>query len=629
MLETLRRAAGTWVSKILLLLLVGSFAIWGIHGSMLGSFGSNDVVTVGGTSVSPVDYRLAYDRQVNMYSQQFGQRLTRDQVRAFGIDRLVLAQIVGGAVLDEQAREMRLGVSQDRLAQLVADDPTFKGSDGKFNRQAFDYILRQIGMRQEDYLRSRTQDATRQQIVEAISDGFRAPDTYLRAMVLYNGEDRTVDFVSIPQSLVQPVAAPTEEVLAAWFEKNKARYAAPEYRKFRYVKLEPEDIMDLGAVTDDQVKADYEAHKAQYTTPETRTIEQLVFPSEDAAKAARAAIDAGKSFDEIVTEQGKTPADIALGTVTKDRVPDTAIGDAAFALPVNQVSDVVKGTFGPVLLRVTAITPEVVKPLDAVQDQIRRELALAEASRVLLDAHDSYEDSRAGGETLEQAAEKLKLKVVTVDAVDRNALDANGDVIRTLPASRDLVAAVFDADVGAENEAISTPSNGYVFYELDKVDPAHDRTLDEVRNKVLADWTAEETTRLLADKAAELQKRVQDGTSLDDIARELNTEKQTKRGLKRGAEDADFGANGVAAVFSVAENGVGTVASPAGDSQILFRVTEVFEPAGADASALPEAERNSVNTAMSNDLVDALIAQLQTRYSVQVNQAAIDQALAF
>ena len=68
------------------------------------------------------------------------------------------------------------------------------------------------------------------------------------------------------------------------------------------------------------------------------------------------------------------------------------------------------------LLRVTEITPEVVKPLTEVAAEIRKELAVAEATRILLDAHDSYEDARAGGATLAEAAAKLNLKVVTVDA---------------------------------------------------------------------------------------------------------------------------------------------------------------------------------------------------------------------
>ena len=34
----------------------------------------------------------------------------------------------------------------------------------------------------------------------------------------------------------------------AWFEENKARYAAPEYRKITYVKLQNQDIADPAAI---------------------------------------------------------------------------------------------------------------------------------------------------------------------------------------------------------------------------------------------------------------------------------------------------------------------------------------------------------------------------------------------
>ena len=123
MLDSLRNAAGTWVAKLLLLMLVVSFAIWGISGKMMeGHTGGSKVLTVGGTSVSINDYKLAYDRQMNLMSQQFGQRLTREQMKAFGLDNQVLAQLVAGALLDEQARKMGLGLSKDRLAALTAED---------------------------------------------------------------------------------------------------------------------------------------------------------------------------------------------------------------------------------------------------------------------------------------------------------------------------------------------------------------------------------------------------------------------------------------------------------------------------------------------------------------------------
>lgn len=629
MLDSLRKAAGTWVAKLLLMLLVASFAVWGISDQIMGGGGGNKVVTVGGSSVSTTEYRLAYDRQVNVLSQQFGRRLTRDQLTALGIDNQVLAQLVAGAVLDEQARDLGLGLSKDKLASLTAEDPAFQGPDGRFNRQQFDYVLRQIGMRPDDYFNSRAQMAVRQQIVEAVSDGLKAPDAFLRAVALYNGEDRTVDYLVLPKSMVEPIDSPAEDVLSAWFEEHKQDYAAPEYRKISYIKLEPEDIVDETSVSDEQVREDYEKNKDRFTTPESRTIEQVVFKTPEAAQAARDAIAGGATFDKIVAAEGKTMADTSLGTLTKDKIADKAVADAAFALAENEVSAVVQGAFGPLLLRVTEIKPQVVKSLAEASADIRKELALADASRVLTEVHDSYEDARAAGETMKEAADRLKLKVVTIDAISRSAQAPDGSVINTLPQSRDLLQAAFEAETGIENPPVNMGSNGYVFYEVDGVTPARDRTLDEVREKVVADWTKAETATRLAAKGEELRKRVKDGTTLDVLAGELSLEKQTKRGLKRATDDADFGEAGIAAVFGVGEGGEGLVSAPGGDAQILFEVVESFEPAGAGPDSVPEDARQQFAAAMSNDLLDQLVAQLQAQYKVTIDRNALNQALAF
>ncbi|AMX92903.1 MULTISPECIES: SurA N-terminal domain-containing protein [Mesorhizobium] len=627
MLGILRSAAGTWVAKGLLVLLVLSFLVWGVSGRLMGGLAGHDsVITAGGTKVSINEYRLAYDRQLAVMSQQFGQRLSHEQAKALGVDNQVLAQLVSGAVLDEQARKLGLGLSKDRLAELTREDPAFKGPGGQFDRRTFEYMLQQIGMRPEDYLKNRAQVAVRQQIVEAVSDGLKAPDTFFKAVALYRGEDRTIDYLTLPKALVEPIVAPSDSVLSAYFEANKKTYAAPEYRKFSYVRLEPVDIMDPTAVTDQQVSDDYNKNKARYTTPELRTIEQLVFKTPDAAKAAFDSLKAGATFDKLVTAEGKTPADTLLGTLAKDKIADKAVADAAFALNANEVSQVVQGAFGPVLLRVTEIKPEVVKPLAEVSDQIRKDLALGEASRILLDVRDNYDDTRAAGSSLADAAAKLKLKVVTIDAIDRSGLRPDASIVKDLPQSPELIKAVFDAEPNTENDALTTADNGFVFYEVASITPARDRTLDEVRQKVVADWTAAETSKRLAAKADELEKRLKAGATLDVIASELKLEKQTKRGVKREADDVDFGKEGAAAMFGVGEGGTGLIPSPTGDGEILYKVAEVFEPAGADASSVPDDAQKSFTSGMSDDLLDQLVAQLQTQYDVRVDQAAVAQA---
>ncbi|MDX8460094.1 peptidylprolyl isomerase [Mesorhizobium humile] len=628
MLGILRSAAGTWVAKALLSLLVVSFLAWGATTRMVGGVlgGHHAVITAGGTEVSINEYRLAYDRQLSLLSQQYGQRVTQEQAKLLGVDNQVLAQLVSGAVLDEQARKLGLGLSKDRLAELTREDPAFKGPSGQFDRRTFEYLLRQLGMRPEDYLKNRAQVAVRQQIVEAISDGLKVPQTFLKAVSLYRGEDRTIDYLVLPKTLAQPIEAPSDSALNAYFDANKKNYAAPEYRKFSYVRLEPQDIMDPSAVSDQQVKDDYNKNIARYTTPEMRTIEQLVFKTPDAAKAAYDSLKAGATFDKLVTAEGKTQADTVLGTLAKDKIADKAVADAAFSLNANEVSHVVQGAFGPVLLRVTEIKPQVVKPLSEVSDQIRKDLALGEASRILLDVHDSYEDTRASGASLAQAADKLKLKVITIDAIDRTGQRPDGTIVNDLPESAELIKSVFAAEPNTENEGLTAADNGFVFYEVQSITPARDRTLDEVRKKVAADWTEAETDKRLDAKAQELEKRLKAGTTLDVIAGELKLDKQTKRGLKREADDADFGKEGAAAMFGVGEGGTGLIPSPTGDGQILFKVAEVFEPAGADGSAVPDDAQKSFGAGMSDDLLDQLVAQLQSQYGVRIDPNAVSQA---
>ena len=55
MLEALRSTARTWVAKLLLIVLVISFAVWGISGQITSGLGRTYVVAAGDTTVSPLE----------------------------------------------------------------------------------------------------------------------------------------------------------------------------------------------------------------------------------------------------------------------------------------------------------------------------------------------------------------------------------------------------------------------------------------------------------------------------------------------------------------------------------------------------------------------------------------------
>ncbi|WP_394689429.1 SurA N-terminal domain-containing protein [Hoeflea sp.] len=629
MLDTLRKGAKSWVAQFLLVLLVASFAVWGISGSILNA-GGTSVITVGETEVSPNEFRLAYDRQMAAVGQQLGTRLTQEQARAFGIENQVYSQLIAGALLDEQAREMNLGLSDSRLAALIAQDAAFHDFNSRFDRSIFRRVLNSVGMSEEDYIRSRSQVAVRTQIVEAVAEGFTAPDAMIAALAQYEAETRDVNYLLLTKANIDPVPAPGDDQLNAYFDSNKTRYAAPEYRKFTYVKLESEDIADPAAISEEMARADYEARKDRYTTEETRTIDQLVFADRAAAEAAEAELAAGKSFDTLITDQGRTAADVRLGSFTQETVPDQSLADAAFAVAeAGGVSPVVDGQFGPVILRVAEITPESSRGFEEVETEIRQELALAEAAQILLDVHDAYEDARAGGMTLVEAATQQKLTPVTIEAVDRSGQAPDGTVLSDLPQSQQLLREVFETDQGVEAPPISLGVEGFVWFEVEDVTPARDRTLDEVRDQVIADWTAEQELEALGAKATALQERLEKGAALSAIAEDLSIAVETKFSLNRTDTDAVFGEAAVAAAFSGPQGLVTVANDSSGDNKILIKVTSVNDASGTSADTVSKEQRDQISQQIADDILDQAVAQLQSEYGVSVNRELAERALAF
>ncbi|MCO6186061.1 peptidylprolyl isomerase [Rhizobium sp. L1K21] len=629
MMDLLRRGAQTWIAKFFFVLLVASFGVWGISSSLVSS-PSTAVVTVGDQTVDAPEFRLNYERQLALLSRQLGTRLTTEQARAFGVDRQVFAQLAAGAALDQLADDMNLGLSEERLAQIIAEEPAFRAPSGRFDRTVFANALRNAGLNEEDYIKSQSKVAVRSQIVDAVANGFEPPAALSSALKEYQNQVRDVDYIVLSSANIDPIAAPSDDVLSKWFEEHKKEYRAPEYRTFTYLKLEPSDIMDVNAVAESEVKADYEKNKDRYSTPASRTIDQLSFADKAAADDAAAKLASGEAtFDELVKENGKTEKDVNLGNFTPATFPDKKTADAAFAISENGgTSPVVDGTFGPVILRATDIKPENTKSYDEVKDEIRKDIALNLAADEILNVHDAYEDARAGGATLAEAAKQLRLTPVKISDIDENGEDMSGKKVADLPEERKLLTSVFDTDPGVEALPIDIGREGYLWFEVDSITPDRDRTLDEVKDKVLADWKAEATADALKAKAQAVLQDVKGGKSLEEVATELALPVNTKSNLKRsGSADAVFGNEAVAGAYGGPEGHAATAPSADGSAQLVLVVKSTGEGASVDALSADNGQVERLAQAAGDDILDQMVSKLQATYGVQINQTLAQQAM--
>ncbi|APO53095.1 SurA N-terminal domain-containing protein [Bradyrhizobium diazoefficiens] len=626
MLRGMRKASSNWLGKTIMAVVMGvliiSFGIWGIADIFRG-FGQSTVAKIGRTEISLNEFRQIYTDRLQQISRQFGRPLTPDQARAFGLDRQVLQQTIAEAALDEEARRLGLGQSDDQIRQVIMNDPNFKGVGGSFDANRFQAVIRNFGYTEQRYVSEQRKVSLRRQLTGTIGAGLEPPKAMIDVLTRFQNEQRAIEFARLDAAQAGTIDAPSPEALAAYFEDHKVQFRAPEYRKIAFVVISPEEIGKWSEVSDEDAKKLFDQRKDRLGTPEKRQIHQIVFPNAAEAQTARERLAGGMSFEDLGKERGLSASDVDLGLVTKSSL-DPAVGDAAFALPAGEISQPIQGRLGTAIVKVDKIEPGVEANYASLVGDIKREIATERARVKVADLRDKMEDERGGGASVIDAAQKLGLTAVTIDAVDRSGRAPNGQPVANIPQGLDVVSQAFNTDVGVDNDAISF-KGGYVWYDVLAITPSRDRNLDEVRDQVEARWRQDQIATKLKAKATEMVQKLEAGGKLADEAAAVGAKVETATGFKRDDSPAGVPATVVAAAFRTAKDGVGQTPVSGGSEVIVFRVTDIVDPTVDAASDAVKKLKESLDRAQTEEQVASYVNKLETDIGTTINQAAFAQ----
>ncbi|MGU9980721.1 SurA N-terminal domain-containing protein [Phreatobacter sp. HK31-P] len=601
----------------LMAVLVLSFAVWGI-GDIFRGGTATTVATVGDTQINVQTFQTAYNREVQNLGRMVGRGLTPDQARQFGVDQRVLNQLVTEATLDERGRQLGLGIDDDTIRTRIVSTPAFRGPTGQFDRGAFQEVLRQNGYNEQAYIDLERRLAVRQQIAGAVSDRLGTPQVLIDAMTRFQNETRQAQYVVIGAAQAGDVPAPDAGTLQAYFEANKVAFRGPEFRKLVVLSLSPQDQIGFQQVPDAQL--DEEVARLRETS-ERRAIQQLTFPTPEEAEAAAKRLKEGLSFEDLAKERNVTPADLALGNLSRAQIADPAVRDAAFALAEGAVSEPVRGRFGTVLLKVTAIEPF---NEGQAREQARMTIATTMARSAVNDLHDRIEKERSSGLPLTDIAAKVGVSVTTVDAIDVQGRDPS-EVQLNLPGASEFLPTAFRAEVGLENEPVNNRQSGlWIWYEVAAITPARDRTLDEVRPQVEARWREDEVKVRIGKAADVMATALREGRTLAELAQPLNLEVKTTPALKRTTTDGVWGASTVQMLFATAKGQAANAPAADGIDRVVFVTTEVALP--ADAS-LDQRTRDQLSQSIEDDVLAQYIARLQRDFGTTVNRTLLNRAV--
>jgi peptidyl-prolyl cis-trans isomerase D len=623
MLQAIRSRAGSAVVKALFALLIVTFGVWGIGDIFRNRPTDTAVAAVDGHSIDANALQTALQPALERLSLRLGSPVDLHQAKRMGIVDAVLGELIDNSLLDRQAQQMQLDVSDSVVRDAITQDPMFRGADGSFDRNAFEAMLAANHMTEAQYVDRVRREVPREDLLIAVTAGVAPPAPIVDRLYRYRNEKRVAEIVTMPDSGVGEVGQPSEAELKAFYEAHQDLFRAPEYRGFTLASLTPAAFAQKIQIPEAKLKSAYEQRQDEFVLPERRQLQQILAPSEDKAKAAEAALGAGKDWTEIArTIAGQDPQTIDLGLLKREELPKN-LGDAAFALPPGKPSQPIKTPLGWHILRVVRIVPPTTQTFDEAKAKLTADLAQSAAVDRLYTVANHVDDAIAGGATLGEAATQFGLNKTVFPAVDDKGAGRDDKRVALPVAPAEVLKLAFSTEEGRTSRVIQAADGSIFVLHLDKVIPPTVRPLAEVRDKAVAAWQDGKRKDMAAKEATSLATEVNPGADLATLAAAKGLKAVTSPPFQRQADAAAGVPSALVEKLFAAKPG-GVVTATDGTGSYVAQLTKIEEPRTAMKGALQDLSRE-VASAIRADLGAEYTRALRARFPIEIHREMLDR----
>ena len=625
MLQFIRNYAGSWIVKILFVLLILSFGVWGIEDMVRRGGTSSTVASVGKVDIDRAELDQEFRRQMERLRPMLGGSLTTEQARQFGLLDQSLSSLIQRALYDQAARDLGISVGPEVVKQYIANEPAFRNPQGQFDPALFRSVLRDNQLTEDAYVAILRREIARDLVAGAVGAGVTPPKPLVDDLYRYRGEKRVAEVITLPNASIGDVGVPDEAELTRYYEDHQVRFTAPEYRSLTIAQLSADALAKDIQIPDDQLRAAYEERASEFGTPERRTVEMALVDDEAKAKQIAEAAKS-KGLTAASKEAGVDP--ITLDNVARNELPE--LGEAAFALTQGATSDPIKTGLGWHVLSVTAVQPGSTKSFDDVRAQLLAEMQKEKALDALYSIANRVEDQLASGASLDEVAQAQGLKLTKIAAVDSSGKAPDGkDAAPNLPDFPTMLKTAFQLASGATSNLTEGANNVFFAVRVDGVTPAKVKPLADVRDQVVAGWQEDQRAKLAAEKAQEIAAKLKLGA--EGAAQEIATQNGGTFAMTtpftRDAKSIDgLTAELVAKLFAAKPGEVVTGSTP--DAQIIARLKEIIpaDPAAKDATT---AQVESILAqGLQSDIMTEFGNALRKQYPVEVHPSRIEQFFA-
>jgi len=634
-MEKFRNLSNNIFFKIFLAFLGLTFVMFGVSGFILGNK-NTWVAKVDGKTIQYDKFlqTLQNNKEVVLRSNNTPEATKYLQSLQFKQD--VLQQMITKNLIQSLQKKFQIYPDKNLILQAIVSNPTFKGSDGKFDRNLYSNLLKSNHLSEPQHIT----DVSDGILGSLIIQSFVVPQSFnqnlAKDLYQYRFETRDADLITISTKNVGNVKSPNQFELNAFFEENNSKFALPEMRRVSFVSFGINDLKQKAVISDEEIDKEYQNNKEQYKVPESRNFYHILLSDEKEANQFVQSIGKESAnsnpsdvFTKLALAKGKDKATILLKNISKKDLPKE-ISDDVFSLANNQYSKVLKSSMGFHIFYLTSINQATDIPLAKVKNSIKSKLLLAKEEHQAKDQFQAIEDEMLATNSLDKVAEKFNFDIDrTLPKFSSEGMDSRNIKVQSLDNFDNFIKNSFVLGANKVSKIFfSKANNKYYILSVDEISPSRKRSLDEVKVLVTDLWAKHQKQQKLHKLADDVTKKINANIdNLNLVVREngLKITKQLKFPrfymADNNGKKVQYADKLLNNIFATTINHA-TNPSEISDDELVIAIVRNVQSPKIDEQALKTSVSSSQNN-FQNDILAAYNQYIQKQFPVEVNQKLI------
>ena len=490
MLNIIRNLVKSIAGKILLLIMVASFAVWGM-GDLLRSGDSGLVAIIGKQKITINEFYYQFQKKLNEFNQSLDEKLSEEEAHKQQITYLVLNEMVYGKMIQEFAENNSIYLSDNIIKKAIISIPQFHDADGNFNKILFDSSIISNFNNEAEFTNEISKIFLNNLLFESFT--INAPFNKEISNLFYNyeSETRNVLYFNIDDRLIEK-SQYTEKNVLEFYNDNKNDYLISKKIETRFINLDSNSFSALVDITEDEIEIFYDENIDSYTVNETREIEIINAKSIEQANKIIELFNNNIELTRYLNEEELTISkldSVKIGDFDDD------ISSSIFNNPEGLILDPVDiDGIGYFVIKINKIFPSKVISLDEEKNRIIEALNNEKTYKLFLENIELIEELNLTGLTLDEISANFNLEIKNAYVEEFSSIINDEDYN-----------VILNSDIGYQSDLIINEDDNVYIIETINITESRVPPYHEIKSLVDNDYSNYINEQLLSKKISELE----------------------------------------------------------------------------------------------------------------------------